>query len=150
MVRLVLTLVLLGAAAGGWFFTWGPAAHAPLDVVLRPEARKLGALARGFLEAIRFKDFEAAAGFSSPEDRKAADIPRLIERLFQVKPELLQLDNIELLAADVDETGRRARTKLKADLKVLNTAELRHPEVLLYWKKAGGERWYMDLAGSLQ
>jgi hypothetical protein len=150
MVRFVLTLMLLGAAVGGWFFTWGPAAHAPLHVVLRPEARKLGELARRFLEAVRFKDFESAAGFSSPEDRKEADIPKLIERLFQVKPELLQLDNIELLAADIDETGARARTKLKADVKLLNTSELRHPEVLLYWKKAQGGPWYMDLANSLQ
>jgi hypothetical protein len=150
MVRFFLTLVLAAAAAGGWFFTWGPAAHAPIGVVLRPEARRLGELARRFMEAIRFKDFEAAAGFSSPEDRKSADIPKLIERLFQVKPELLQLDNIELLTADVDASGKRARTKLKADVKLLNTSELRHPEVLLYWKKEQAGPWYMDLAGSLQ
>lgn len=150
MVKLVLVLLLALGGAGYWFFTFGPAAHAPIGVVLNPEARKLGALARSFLEDIKFKDFKAAAQYSTPEDRDKADIPKLIERLFQVKPELLQIDNIELMAVDVDSTGKRARTKLKTDVKLLNTNELRHPEILLYWKEGDGGKWFMDLASSLQ
>lgn len=150
MVKFVVAVLLALGAAGWWFFTFGPAAHAPIGVVLNPETRKLGELARSFLEDIKFKDFKAAAQYSTPEEREKVDIPKLIERLFKVKPELLQIDNIELVAADVDSTGRRARTKLKTDLKVLNTKELRHPEVLLYWKKGEQGQWFMDLASSLQ
>ena len=121
-----------------------------MSVLLSPEARKLGGMARSFLEDIKFKDFKAAAQYSTPEDRDKADIPALIERLFQVKPEVLQIDNIELMAVDVDSTGKRARTKLKTDVKLLNTNELKHPEVLLYWKEGADGKWFMDLASSLQ
>jgi hypothetical protein len=150
MVKLVLVLVLALGGAGWWFFAFGPAAHAPVAVLLNPETRKLGQLSRAFLEDVKFKDFKAAARYSTPEDREKADIPALIERLFQVKPELLQIDNIEVVAADVDSTGQRARTKLKTDVKLLNTNELRHPEILLYWKKAERGAWFMDLASSLK
>ena len=95
-------------------------------------------------------DFKAAALLSPPEDRDKADIPKLIERLFLVKPEQLQIDKVQLLTADVDTTGKRARTKFGTDVKLLNSAELRHPEVMLYWRKAQDGKWYMDLASSLQ
>ncbi len=150
MIKLVLILLLAVGGAGYWFFTFGPAAHSPIGVLLDPETRKLGELARSFLEDVKFKDFKAAAQYSTPEDRDKADIPKLIERLFQVKPELLQIDNIELVAADVDSTGKRARTKLKTDVKLLNSNELKHPEILLYWKKGEHGQWFMDLASSLQ
>lgn len=150
MVKVVLALIVAAACGGYWFFTFGPAAHAPIGVLLNPDTRKLGVLARNFMEDIKFKDFKAAAAYSMPEQREKADIPMLIERLFQVKPEFLQIDNIELVAADVDSTGDRARTKLKTDVKLLNSSELKHPEILLYWKKDKAGKWLMDLASSLQ
>lgn len=150
MVKVVVALILLAAGGGYWFFTYGPAAHAPVGIILSPETRKLGGLARDFMEAIKFKDFKGAADFSAPDARATADIPKLIERLFQVKPELLQIDNIELVDASVDSTGKRARTKLKTDVKLLNSDELRHPEVMLYWKKGEKGEWWMDLASSLE
>lgn len=150
MVKAVLALIIAVACGGYWFFTFGPAAHAPIGLLLNPETRKLGELARRFMEDIKFKDFKAAAAYSPVDQREKADIPGLIERLFAVKPEFLQIDNIEVVTADVDSTGTRARTKLKTDVKVLNSNELKHPEVLLYWKRGEGGKWFMDLASSLQ
>jgi hypothetical protein len=127
-----------------------PHAPMPFSLMLSPETRQLAELSGKFLEDIQYKDFKAAAGYSSPEDREKADIPALIERIFKIKPEQLDINQIEVLSADLDSTGRRARVKLKTEVKLLNTAELRSPEVLLYWKKAPGGQWYMDLASSLQ
>ncbi|MFP5503326.1 MAG: hypothetical protein ACLGIN_12630, partial [Candidatus Sericytochromatia bacterium] len=107
-------------------------------------------LSQKFFEDIQFKDFKAAAQYSSPEDKETADIPKLIERLFQVKPELLDLQRYELVSADLDSSKKRARVKLMAEVKLLNTSEQRKPEVLLYWKKAPNGQWHMDLASSLQ
>jgi hypothetical protein len=150
MVKFVLALIVVASCGGYWFFSFGPAAHVPIGVLMNPDTRLLGTLARKFMEDIKFKDFKAAAEYSLPEQREKADIPALIERLFQVKPEFLQIDNIELVAADLDSTGDRARTKLKTDVKLLNSSELKHPEVLLYWKKDEKGKWMMDLASSLQ
>lgn len=150
MRKLVLALVLLVLAGGGVaVFGLGNRAHTPLSVLLNPDARKVAELGRQFLESVQYKDFKSAAQLSLPEDREKADIPALIERMFQVKPELLDINKIELLSADVDSTGNRARTKMVTDIKLLNTNELRHPEVMLYWQKKEG-RWYMDLASSLK
>jgi hypothetical protein len=148
---LVLWLVLVALAVGVYFFfSHGNRANAPLGVLLNAQTREVTELGRQFMEAVQYKDFKAAAALSPPEDREKADIPKLIERLFLVKPEQLQIDKVQLLVADVDSTGKRARTKFGTDVKLLNTQELRHPEVMLYWRKAVDGHWYMDLASSLQ
>lgn len=151
-MRKLFVLVLLLALAGGAFavFMHGNRANAPLGVLLNAQTREVTELGRQFMEAVQYKDFKAAAQLSPPEDREKADVPKLIERLFLVKPEQLQIDKVQLLTADVDTTGKRARTKFGTDVKLLNSAELRHPEVMLYWRKAQDGKWYMDLASSLQ
>jgi hypothetical protein len=151
-MRKLLVLVFLLALAGGSFalFMHGNRANAPLGVMLNAQTRQVTELGRQFMEAVQYKDFKAAAELSPPGDREKADIPKLIERLFLVKPEQLQIDKVQLLVADVDSTGKRARTKFGTDVKLLNSQELRHPEIMLYWKKAPDGRWYMDLASSLQ
>ena len=146
---LVVVLVLLAAGA---YFGLAPRqqAQAPIGVLLNGETRKLAQQSQKFIEDIKFKDFKAAAEHSSPEDRESADIPKLIEKLFQVKPEFLEINQVQVLSADLDSTKQRARVKMQADVKLLNTNELRKPELMLYWKKAPGGQWYMDLASSLQ
>lgn len=151
MRKFLVALVLL-LVAGGAFVALGqgPASKAPLGLLMGGDAKKVAELSQKFLEDIQFKDFKAAAQYSPPEDREKADIPHLIERLFQVKPEMLDITNIQLLSADLDSTRRRAKVKLGTDVKLLNTSELRHPEVILYWKKAETGQWFMDIASSLQ
>ena len=151
MRKFLLAMVLLLGAAGTFFvLSGGPQSKAPIGLMMNAETREIARQSQRFMEAIQFKDFKAAADFSSPEDRDKADIPKLIERLFQVKPELLDINKIELLDASVDSTGKRARAKLGTDVKLLNTNELRHPEIMLYWKKGPKGEWFTDLASSLQ
>jgi len=146
---LALFLMLFAGAAFA-LLTTGSRAHAPWTLFFKHDARAVAELGQKFMEDLQFKDFKAAASLSSPADREKADIPKLIERLFAVKPEQLDINKIELLSADVDSTGERARTKFGTDVKVLNYNDLRHPEIMLYWKRASDGHWYMDLQSSLQ
>jgi hypothetical protein len=144
-----LLLVVLATGGSLWLLAQ-PQTQIPFSVLLLPEMRKVADLSRRFLEDIQFKDFKAAARYSPLEEQKSADIPKLIERLFAVKPEFLDIQRFEVLSAYLDSTHRRARVKLLTHVKLLNTNELRKPEVLLYWKKSITGAWEMDLASSLQ
>lgn len=102
-----------------------------------------------FLEDLKFKDFQKAATYHTPEEQSTADIPRLIEEKFAVKPEFLDIRRYEIAEVEVDSTGQRARVKTTTNFKVLNTKEIRDADIIFYWKKIGG-RWYMQLRSSLE
>lgn len=103
-----------------------------------------------FLEDLQFKDFRRAASYHSVEDRKKVDIPILIERMFQVKPETLDIMRFEVQKVDIDSTGQRAKVKTKTHCKILNANEIREPEIILYWFKDPTEGWVMELESSLR
>ena len=102
-----------------------------------------------FLEDIRFKDFEKAASYHSVEDRKTVRIPELIERIFAIKPEFLDILRYEILAVELDRSGTRGRVKTRTVVKVLNSGEIREPEILFYWMKDPRDGWVMKLESSL-
>lgn len=103
-----------------------------------------------FLEDIRFKDFEKAASYHSVEDRKTVRIPELIERIFAIKPEFLDVLRYEILAVELDRSGTRGRVKTRTVVKVLNSGEIREPEILFYWMKDPRDGWVMKLESSLR
>ena len=133
-------LLLLGAALLSGLKPWG---FAPFGVELvrwAPDAQKLEEMARDFLEDIQYKDFAKAAKYHSFADQGKADIPALIERLFAIKPEQLDLRDYTITGVDLDEKGDRARTHFHATYVVLNSAqgedgknEERQIEGILYW-----------------
>ena len=102
-----------------------------------------------FMEDLRFKDFQHAASYHSTEDRKKVNIPALIEQMFHVKPEMLDIMRYRVLDVAIDSTGRRGRVKLKAVCKILNANQIQEPEILLYWFKDPTEGWIMELESSL-
>ncbi len=102
-----------------------------------------------FMEDIKFKDFDKAASYHSPEDRKKVNIPRLIERLFHIKPELIDIMHYEILESSLDSSKKRARVKIKAKVRILNSEKIKNPELILYFHKKG-EEWYMELESSLR
>ena len=106
-------------------------------------------LTSSFLEDIQFKDFETAASYHTSEDQEKVDIPKLIERLFKIKPELLDIMKFEITDVHVDSSGNRARVKTHTTVKILNSDELKEPDLVFYWKKENGQ-WYMQLESSLQ
>lgn len=110
-----------------------------------PEAAAVEALARSFLEDIQFKDFQKAASYHTWTDEQKADIPKLIEDLFQVKPEQLNISDIRITRVELDRDGKRARTFFTTQLEVLNSKhqsqaeepknERREVEGVLFWHK---------------
>ncbi len=106
-------------------------------------------LTTGFLEDIQFKDFAQAALYHTEEDQEKVNIPELIERLFQIKPEFLDIMKFEIMDVDIDRSGKRARVKTHTTVKILNTDELKEPDIIFYWHKHDG-KWYMKLESSLQ
>ena len=135
-------LLLLGAALLSGLKPWG---FAPFGVELvrwAPDAKDLERMAWKFLEDLKYKDFAKAAKFHSFADQGKADIPALIERLFAIKPEQLNLRDYTITGVDLDEDGKRARTHFHATYEVLNSAqgedgknEERQIEGILYWHK---------------
>ncbi len=143
LVAVILVLALVPAL---YFFLGGN----PTAVSFSPDSRVLREKTMRFLEDIRFKDFAAAAACHSPEDQKRVDIPVLIERIFQIKPEFLDLMRYEVSGVDMDSTGLRARVRTHSSVKILNTGEIRQPDVILYWQKAADGNWYLKLESSLR
>jgi len=102
---------------------------------------ELDKLARSFLQDLQFKDFDKAGKYHNLIEQGKANIPQLIERLFQVKPEVLNIRDFEIVRVDMDEDGKRARTFFRSNMEILNTAEGENPnkekmiEGILYWHK---------------
>jgi hypothetical protein len=119
------------------------------QISLNNDKQALEKYALSFLEDIKFKDFKKAATYHSEEDQKKVDIPKLIERLFQVKPEFLDIMKYEITDIDIDASGSRARVKTHTTIKILNSKEIKEPEVILYWQKDKQGQWYMKLESSL-
>lgn len=111
---------------------------------------------RDFLEDIQFKDFDHAATYHLAEKQTARDIPALIRRVFQIKHEVLDIKDFEILEVDLDRSGRRARVRTKVDFHVLGPSDVRdapesskNVEMLFYWFKGADGQWTMDLESSL-
>lgn len=104
-----------------------------------------------FWEDIQFKDFEHAATYHSEARQAEVDIPYLLERIFLVKPELLDIMSYEIVMADVDSTGLRARVKTRVKVKDLVRERVDDREMMLYWKREDmASPWTMDLETSLR
>jgi hypothetical protein len=120
-----------------------------LSLAFNKEKAQLRDLTASFLEDVQFKDFDKAATYHTPEDQEKVDIAHLLERLFQIKPELLDIMSYEITDVEIDRSGTRARVKTHTTIKLLNTDELREPDIIFYWHKIDGQ-WYMKLESSLQ
>ncbi len=144
-VAFILVLLILGAyfaldtKKGKMFF----------EGMFSGESAILNGMSMSFLEDIRFKDYENAASYHHPEDREKTDIPKLIEKKFKIKPELLDIMDYRVMETTLDSSGTRARVKMKAKTHMLNTDKIKHAEFILYYYKKD-ETWYMELESSLK
>ncbi len=145
---LVLTLLgggYLGVAhvSGGAFWTLG--------LALGGDRGALRRLALSFLEDIQFKDFVSAASYHAPDIRDSVDIPFLIQRLFTVRPEALDIMDYDVAFAEIDSGGLRARVKLRVKVNLLMNARIQEQEVILYFERDSvDDPWYMKLEDSLR
>ena len=142
--KLLLILILLAIAGGAaWAVLggWTPIFQSDRHIIIKQAKR--------FMECIKFKEFGEAAAYHTAQDSKKADIPFLIERLFKVKPEQMDIQECNVIFGEIDSSGILGKTKSRCIVHLLNTKEVRKPEIVLYWKKEGG-RWFLKLKSSLE
>lgn len=151
MKKVILIFTLLVAAAMGllYFTTSSEDISSAFNQVASKDVRYLRERSTDFLEDLQYKDFDKAATYHSKEDRKTVDIAALIERMFAVKPEFLDILRYKITRVDIDRSGDRAKVKTHTVIKLLNTSEIREPDIILYWRKDPKEGWVMKLESSL-
>ena len=93
----------------------------------------------------------SAASYHAPDIRDGVDIPFLIQRLFTVRPEALDIMDYEVVFAEVDSGGLRARVKLRVKVKFLLNALINERELVLFFERESvDDPWYMKLEDSLR
>ena len=153
MKKLVTALLVLGTLAGGYaaavHFSGG--AFYDFGVPLGGDLGELRRTTTSFMEDLQFKDFDRASTYHDPDKQDAVDIPYLLERLFLVKPEALDIMEYEIILAEIDSTDRRARVKTRVKFKDLVLNKVRERELMLYYHRDSlSEPWYMELESSLR
>jgi hypothetical protein len=129
--------------SGGAWYTFG--------LPLGGEKGWLRETTTAFWEDIQFKDFKKAAQYHTPDKQDTVDIPYLLERMFLLKPELMDIMDYEIQFVDIDSTGLRARTKTRVHFKDLLNKDIRNQEILLYFHRNSMEEpWFMELESSLR
>jgi hypothetical protein len=153
MKKLLVVLVAVLTLGGGYLLAahLSGGAFPTLGLKLGGERGVLRRLATAFLEDIQFKDFRRAASYHAPDKQQAVDIPFIIQRLFQVKPEALDIMSHEIILCETDSTSLRGRVKTRVKLKELLRGDIRTQELMLYFERVGhGAPWYMKLEDSLR
>jgi hypothetical protein len=153
MKKAVIAILVLALLGGGYLTVahLSGGAFSTLGLLLGGDRGELRRVALQFLEDIQFKDFESAASYHAPDLRETVDIPYLIQRLFTVRPEALDIMDYEVVFAEVDSGGLRARVKLRVKVKILLNALINEREVLLYFERDSvDDPWYMKLEDSLR
>lgn len=129
--------------SGGAFPTFG--------LPLGGDRGELRRMALDFLEDIQFKDFDAAAQYHAPEDIDSVDIPYLLRQLFKVKPEALDIMDYDVVFAEKDNSGNRARVKVRVKTKILLNSSIEEKEMILYFHRADENApWFMKFEDSLR
>lgn len=149
-------LVLAGllVTGGGGYLAAAHLSGGALATLGLPLGGDLGWLRRttmSFWEDIQFKDFKRAASYHTSDRQDLVDIPHLIERLFGMKPEGLDIMSYEIVLAEIDSTGLRARVKTRIKVKVLLLEEIKSQELMLFFhRETVDSPWYMELETSLR
>ena len=149
VAALLVLALLLGGYLGVAHLSGG--AFSTLGLALGGDRGALRRVALSFLEDIQFKDFVSAASYHAPDIRDSVDIPFIIQRLFTVRPEALDIMDYEVVFAEIDSGGLRARVKLRVKVKFLLNALINEREVILYFQRDSlDDPWYMKLEDSLR
>lgn len=153
MKKAVVPVLLVGTLLGGYLGVahLSGAAFPTLGLALGGDRGLLRRVALEFMEDIQFKDFVAAASYHAPDLIETVDIPFLIQRLFAVKPEALDIMDYEIVFADIDSSDLRARVKLRVRAKLLANEQIQERELILYfYRDDTSSPWYMKLEDSLR
>lgn len=156
MKSALILFVLLAAAGAGLWLLSGPANLSVPAVVMTGDRAYLRDRTLEFLEDIKFKDFEKASTYHLAEAQKARDIPALLQRVFHIKHEVLDIQTYEVLEVEMDSSKRRGRVRTLVRFHVLGDRDVREHEdafrdveMLFYWFKGPEGAWTMELESSL-
>ncbi len=84
-------------------------------------------------------------------DLTLVDIPFLLQRLFAVKPEALDIMDYDIVFAELDSSNLRARVKVRVKVKLLLDETIQERELILYFDRDSvDDPWYMKLEDSLR
>lgn len=144
--------VLILAAFGLLYFSSDQGGSEIFNVaqMASKDVRILRARTVDFLEDLQYKDFDRAASYHLSAERAKVNIPHLIERIFAVKPEFLDIMRYEIKKVEIDRSGDRAKVMTHTVVKMLNINKIKEPEVIFYWHKDPKEGWVMKLESSLR
>lgn len=136
----------LGAAhmSGGQYPTLGIPGLGGSEAMLRKTSMD-------FWEDIQFKDFDKAATYHEESLQEEVDIVFLLDRLYGVPPESIDIQHYEVVFVDVDSSGLRARVKTRVKALELGREKVRDQEVILYYYRESPDApWFMKLEDSLR
>ena len=145
-VLLVAALGYLGAAhvSGGQYPTLGIPGLGGHEAQLRR-------MSLSFWEDIQFKDFDQAATYHEEALQDEVDIVYLLDRLYGVPPEGIDIQAYEIVFIDIDSSGLRARVKCRVKALELAKEKVRDQEIILYfYRESPDDPWYMKLEDSLR
>ena len=150
-LRLILFLIIAGGGYLAAAHFSGGAFPVPGFVRVGGELGELRRTSLTFLEDIQFKDFDRAASYHAPDKIDSVDIPFLLQRLFLLKPEMLDIMEYEIMMAELDSTGLRARVKVRVKVKDLMREKIQTKELMLFYHRESlSSPWYMELEESLR
>lgn len=99
-----------------------------------PERRVVQELTKAFMEDIQFKDFHSSALYHHELEQDRVDIGKAIERLFLIDPEMLDIQDFEIVRTEIDTTARRARTLVRTRARRLNIDDdPQEKDLQLFW-----------------
>ena len=153
MKKVLTALVVLALLFGSYLAVAhvSGGAFSTLGLALGGDRGALRRIALEFLEDVQFKDFFSAASYHAPDIRDSVDIPFLIQRLFTVKPEALDIMDFGIVFAELDSSGLRARVKVRVKAKLLINELMEERELILYFERDSvTDPWYMKLEDSLR
>ena len=102
MKKSTIALVVVILILGGYFLYDAQIGPSNIKQYFGEDKKTVNQMSLAFLEDLKFKDFDKAATYHHPEDQEKVNIPRLIERLFHIKPEQLDIMEYEVLDTDLD------------------------------------------------
>ncbi len=153
MKKILAALLLVAALLGGYLAVAHISGGAfwTLGMALGGDRGALRRIALDFLEDIQFKDFVSAASYHAPDLRDSVDIPFLIQRLFTVRPEALDIMDYDIVFAEIDSSQLRARVKARVKVKLLVNELIQERELILYFERDSvTDPWHMKLEDSLR
>ena len=97
-------------------------------------SKELEDLTIKFLEDLQFKDFRSSSLYHHKLDQNRVDIGKALERLFMVKPELLDIVDYQVVRTELDSGGSRAKVTIRVRYRVVNVhKEMQEKDLLIYW-----------------